>query len=230
MTVKVSSTDETETRTYKYTIEPDLSQVCVESAYSALSSLTVSGVGGSLVSLSPAFDPAVRSYVAWMSPGTAGITVSTTVKNSEGFESSESEQTQRKEGRVLEEGPREGEHVYVDRVKVTTRHNVDGSLQTEPLLCQGLHPEDSGPTRSVCGRRRGRGRTAGAELRFKVELRPAQTSVVTVDYGTADVTAKAGLDYTETSGRLTFGVGETTKTVWCRCSTMRRTRGSRRCF
>ncbi len=36
--------------------------------------------------------------------------------------------------------------------------------------------------------------------------------VVTVDYATSDDTAKAGSDYTSSSGTLTFGVGETSKT------------------
>jgi hypothetical protein len=42
---------------------------------------------------------------------------------------------------------------------------------------------------------------------------PAAISAVTVDYTTANGSATAGQDYTATSGTLSFGVGETTKTI-----------------
>ena len=48
---------------------------------------------------------------------------------------------------------------------------------------------------------------------FVVTLQPAATSQVTVDYATEDGTARAGADYTTTSGTLTFEVGEGKKTV-----------------
>ena len=50
-------------------------------------------------------------------------------------------------------------------------------------------------------------------LDFVVTLNPASTTEVTVDYATADGTATAGADYTETSETLRFLAGETTKTV-----------------
>ncbi len=53
---------------------------------------------------------------------------------------------------------------------------------------------------------------AGATVDFAVSLTPA-AAPVTVDYATSDVTATAGADYTEASGTLTFGAGETSKTV-----------------
>lgn len=37
--------------------------------------------------------------------------------------------------------------------------------------------------------------------------------VFTVDYSTSDITAQAGVDYTPTSGTLTFGPGETSRTI-----------------
>ena len=52
-----------------------------------------------------------------------------------------------------------------------------------------------------------------ATLEFTVTLTPAATVEVTVDWETADGTAQAGTDYTAGSGRLTFGAGETGKTV-----------------
>ena len=50
-------------------------------------------------------------------------------------------------------------------------------------------------------------------VRFTVRLAPAATSEVTVDYATADGTAKAPEDYTTVSNRLVFAPGETVKTI-----------------
>ena len=52
-----------------------------------------------------------------------------------------------------------------------------------------------------------------AALAFVVRLDRAPSSRVTVDYATADGTAKAGSDYTAVSGALTFAAGERAKTV-----------------
>ena len=54
---------------------------------------------------------------------------------------------------------------------------------------------------------------AGARLGFRVTLAGAAGAPVTVDYATADGTAKAGEDYTALSGTLSFAAGETEKTV-----------------
>ena len=50
-------------------------------------------------------------------------------------------------------------------------------------------------------------------LDFRVTLDGIPGSDVTVDYNTTNWTALAGSDYTETSGTLTFALGETEKTV-----------------
>ena len=50
-------------------------------------------------------------------------------------------------------------------------------------------------------------------LDFVVTLAPAAAWTVTVDYATRDGTARAGSDYTDTSGTLTFQAGDTEKTV-----------------
>ena len=54
---------------------------------------------------------------------------------------------------------------------------------------------------------------ADATLDFVVTLSKARFTATTVDYATSDDTATAGADYTETSGTLTFGPLETSKTV-----------------
>ena len=54
---------------------------------------------------------------------------------------------------------------------------------------------------------------AGAVLAFAVTLERAAGGAVTVDYATSDGTAQAGVDYTATSGTLTFDAGDTEKTV-----------------
>lgn len=48
---------------------------------------------------------------------------------------------------------------------------------------------------------------------FTVSLDRPATSVVTINYGTADGAAKAGADYVSSSGTLSFAPGETAKTV-----------------
>ena len=50
-------------------------------------------------------------------------------------------------------------------------------------------------------------------MRFEVRLAPASGRTVTVQYGTADVTATRGNDYTAASGTLTFRAGTTVRTV-----------------
>ena len=48
---------------------------------------------------------------------------------------------------------------------------------------------------------------------FTVTLSLASSGTVTVDYATSDIIADAGMDYTATSGTLTFMPGETLKTI-----------------
>ncbi|MBU4025024.1 hypothetical protein KKF31_07680, partial [bacterium] len=50
-------------------------------------------------------------------------------------------------------------------------------------------------------------------MTFTVTLSNPSTSLVTVDYHTVDGTSTAGLDYTQTSGTLTFTPGATTQTI-----------------
>lgn len=48
---------------------------------------------------------------------------------------------------------------------------------------------------------------------FTVTLSAASSQTVTIDYATADGTARAGSDYTAKSGRLSFSAGQTSKTI-----------------
>ncbi len=54
---------------------------------------------------------------------------------------------------------------------------------------------------------------ADAAMGFTIELSRGSTRVVTVDYATADGSAKASEDYERTVGTLVFAAGETEKTV-----------------
>ena len=53
----------------------------------------------------------------------------------------------------------------------------------------------------------------GAVVRFAISLAGGPAQTVTVDYATANGTAQAGVDYTATTGTLTFLPGETTKFI-----------------
>jgi Calx-beta domain len=57
------------------------------------------------------------------------------------------------------------------------------------------------------------GDTGTTDAVFTVSLLPAAGGTATVHYATADGTAKAGTDYTATSGNLTFTAGQTSKTL-----------------
>jgi len=57
------------------------------------------------------------------------------------------------------------------------------------------------------------GNTGTVSASFTVTLSNPSSSVITVNYATADDTAVAGLDYTAVSGTLTYTAGQTSKTV-----------------
>ena len=57
------------------------------------------------------------------------------------------------------------------------------------------------------------GDSGSTTLAFTVTLNPVAASPVTVDWATADGTARAGTDYTAGNGSLTFNAGDSTKTV-----------------
>lgn len=57
------------------------------------------------------------------------------------------------------------------------------------------------------------GATTGGTATFDLTLSAPQTAPVTVDYATADGTAKAGVNYTATSGTVTFAPGQTSASI-----------------
>ena len=73
--------------------------------------------------------------------------------------------------------------------------------------------DDDEPGLSIADASVAEGDSGGTTLAFTVTLNPAAVSPVTVDWATADGTATAGTDYTAGNGSLTFGVGDSTKTV-----------------
>ena len=82
------------------------------------------------------------------------------------------------------------------------------------LAHDARHKVDWRPALSVADARAREG--VDEAVRFEVSLDRAFTGAahrVTVDYATADGTAKAGEDYTATAGTLTFAAGERVKTV-----------------
>ena len=71
----------------------------------------------------------------------------------------------------------------------------------------------SGPTLSINDVTLNEGHDGATEAVFTVTLAAADGSTVTVDYQTADGTAKAGSDYVAAAGTLTFPAGTTTQTL-----------------
>ena len=73
--------------------------------------------------------------------------------------------------------------------------------------------DDAPPSLTVAGADVTEGNDGATELKFTVTQSAASGRDVTVKYGTVDGTAKAGEDYTATSGTLTIKAGETSGEV-----------------
>ena len=69
------------------------------------------------------------------------------------------------------------------------------------------------PTISISSASQGEGNQGNINLDFTVTLSQSSLTPVTVDYATAPDTATSGNDFQPTGGTLTFGPGETVKTV-----------------
>ena len=96
------------------------------------------------------------------------------------------------------------------RFTLTVRAS-DGSETAETTVTVDVTDVDDTPAIRVADAEATEG--DDTEMVFRVTLDSASTGTVTVNYATADGTAKAGEDYTATSGTLTFAPGETEKTV-----------------
>ena len=87
----------------------------------------------------------------------------------------------------------------------------DAELAHDGLDHDPNHKVDWRPGLSVADAKAKEG--AGAAVEFAVSLSQAAIQTVTVDYATADGTARAGEDYTAASGTLTIAAGESSKTI-----------------
>ncbi len=70
-----------------------------------------------------------------------------------------------------------------------------------------------GPIINTLGGNQSIPENSGSNAVFTIALGSVSSETITVDYQTADVTAKAGQDYTAVSGSLTFPPGTTNRTV-----------------
>ncbi|MEO8713116.1 MAG: Calx-beta domain-containing protein, partial [Parafilimonas sp.] len=74
-------------------------------------------------------------------------------------------------------------------------------------------PEIILPAISISDKSVTEGNNGTTAMKFKVTLSEASSSLVKVNYKTADSTAKATSDYTKTNGKLKFAAGQTSKTI-----------------
>jgi chitinase len=74
------------------------------------------------------------------------------------------------------------------------------------------------------------GKNGKSFFTFTITLSAPSTTQVTVNYATADGTARAGEDYEADSGTLTFAPGETSKTITIRVKGDRKTEANETFF
>ena len=95
------------------------------------------------------------------------------------------------------------------KVKVTIRSGGQAATRVSTFRVQSA----AKPSISIADVSAAEGSSGTATLSFPVTLSSASAQAVTVAYATADGTAKAGSDYSATTGTLTFKPGEKTKTI-----------------
>ena len=99
----------------------------------------------------------------------------------------------------------ETDETFTVDITAATNATVDRDNATVTIT------DDDGPRLSVADLKIDESTTEQANTaRFEVTLNPTSTDTVTVQYATSDGTAQAGLDYTQTSGTLTFAPGDAT--------------------
>lgn len=91
--------------------------------------------------------------------------------------------------------------------------NASGALISDGQALGTIDDNDLLPGISVDSVSIVEGNSGTVDATFTVTLDAANTLPVTVNYATANITALAGSDYTQTNGLLTFEPGETTRTV-----------------
>jgi len=101
----------------------------------------------------------------------------------------------------------EADETFLVRLSGATNASLSDDSATGTIKNDDALPAISIDNRSV---NEGPG---GTLIEFTVSLAAASELPVTVDYATADKTAKAGMDYAETHGTLTFAPGQTTAKV-----------------
>ena len=91
-----------------------------------------------------------------------------------------------------------------------TLSNAHGATLTTATAAGTITDDDDPPELDIADASVSEG---GGSMRFAVTLSGPSGQRVTVDYATADVTAQAGVDYTQASGTLTFAAGTTAHTI-----------------
>ena len=95
-------------------------------------------------------------------------------------------------------------------IEVTMGEGNDYVITGSPTARMLVSDNDAMPAVRIGG---GRVEEDAGEILLPVSLRGASAYVVSVTWATADMTARAGTDYQASSGRVTFGPGETEATV-----------------
>ena len=106
----------------------------------------------------------------------------------------------------------EGNKVKVKASFTDNAGYAEGPLTSNAYPATGTIAPEPDPELSFADANITVGENAGPAT-LTVELDRASTGTVTVGYATSDQTAQAGVDYTATSGTLTFAASETSKTI-----------------
>ncbi|HXG67024.1 MAG TPA: Calx-beta domain-containing protein, partial [Blastocatellia bacterium] len=102
-----------------------------------------------------------------------------------------------------------------DKTILVRLSNPSGATLSDPDGVGTIQDDDDAPQSalSITDASLTEGNTGTTSMSFTVNLSPASTQVVTVQFATANGTATAGSDYQAASGMLTFNPGETSKGI-----------------
>jgi uncharacterized repeat protein (TIGR01451 family) len=96
---------------------------------------------------------------------------------------------------------------------ITADYSGDANFLSSSGTLAGGQVVRSQPTLSINDVTQAEANSGTTDFNFTVTLSAASNLTVTVNYATADGTAKAGTDYQSTSGTLTFNPGDTSKPI-----------------